>query len=132
MDKKMDKKKDNKIDKRCPRNLVDLPSTWCPAAVLRLKALRNSSKELTEEEESKLVGCPWAVSHQLSNYCFFKYMREFMEDSAIQDNDIAHMNCISVETVKKVEKQVIQDIRKSQTIQDIKSHHGSDKIFKDK
>ena len=44
------------MDQRCPRKLDELPCEFCPLAVLRLKALRNSDKEFTEDEEAKLPG----------------------------------------------------------------------------
>ena len=56
------------MDKRCPRHLEVFPDSWCPQAVMRLKAIRNASKELTEQEEAKMVGCPWAINNQCSNY----------------------------------------------------------------
>ena len=52
------KSKKRKMDARCPRRLENLPCEFCPLAVLRLKALRNSDKELSEDEESKLPGSP--------------------------------------------------------------------------
>ena len=43
------------MDCRCPRKLKQLPRAWCPLAVLKLKALRNAERELTEEEENKFT-----------------------------------------------------------------------------
>jgi hypothetical protein len=106
------------MDVRCPRKLEELPTEFCPLAVLRLKQLRNSSEELTEEEESKLVGCPWAVSHQLSCYCFFKYAAEYIHDVP-SDKEIAHMNSVSLETVKDVTKSAIDKIKDIKSIKDI-------------
>src|SRR5574337_1243320 len=94
----------NKMDKRCPRALATMPDEWCPLAVLRLRAIRTAGRELTEEEESKLPGCPWAVNHQLANYCFFKYIQEYAAEKPPADVEIAALNGISVETVKKTEK----------------------------
>lgn len=101
---------DRKMDPRCPRKLDELPCEFCPLAVLRLKALRNSSEELTEEEESKLPGCPWAVNHQMSNYCFFNYVKDYLND-APSDKEIAHMNNVSVDTVKKIEKSALDKVK---------------------
>lgn len=101
---------DRKMDPRCPRKLEELPCEYCPLAVLRLKLLRNSDKELTEEEEAMLPGCPWAVSHQMSNYCFFNYLKDYLSE-APSDKEIAHMNNLSVETVKKVEKEAMNKVK---------------------
>lgn len=91
------------MDERCPRSLKNQPGSWCPLGVLRLKAIRNAGRELTEEEEAKLPGCPWAVNHQLANYCYFQYTEEYAEGN-LSDIEIAGLLCISVDTVKKTEK----------------------------
>ena len=105
------------MDIRCPRKLDELPCEFCPLAVLRLKALRNSDKELTEAEEAKLPGCPWAVNHQMSNYCFFNYLKDYLNDSP-SDKEIAHMNNVSLETVKKIEKEAMNKIKDLEIIKD--------------
>ena len=108
------------MDGRCPRNLEKFPDTWCPLGVQRLKALRHAGRELTEEEEAALPGCPWAVSHQVSNYCFFKMVAEHMPDTRnFSPVEIAHFNSISVETVNKTEKKALKNIRKSENFNDI-------------
>lgn len=117
--------KDNKMDERCPRKLEDFPEEYCPLAVLRLKALRNSDKELTEEEEAKLPGCPWAINHQMSNYCFFKYSKEYLNNPP-SDKEIAHMNNVSVETVKEVEKKAISKIKQFKIIRDMSEEKRDD------
>lgn len=119
----------SKMDKRCPRQLEDMPETWCPLAVLRLKHIRNAGRELTEEEESKLPGCPWAVDHQMSNYCFFKYLSEFAEDKTPSDIELAALLNVSVETVKKIEKTALAKLREHQSFRDLK---GSEPIVQDK
>jgi hypothetical protein len=98
------------MDQRCPRSLKNLPGSWCPLGVLRLKAIRNAGRELTEEEEAKLPGCPWAINHQLANYCYFQYMEEYVEGS-ISDIEIAGLLCISVETIKKTEKAALTKMK---------------------
>ncbi|MHA1676324.1 MAG: hypothetical protein ACTSU6_04020 [Candidatus Njordarchaeales archaeon] len=110
----------NKIDSRCPRKLDNLPCQFCPLAVLRLKALRNSEKELSEVEENLLPGCPWAVNHQMSNYCFFKYTKDYLHNSP-SDKEIAHMNNVSVETVKGIEKEALVKIKEFKIIKDMKN-----------
>lgn len=111
-------KEDRKMDPRCPRKLDELPCDYCPLAVLRLKALRNSPKELTEEEESKLPGCPWSINHQMSNYCFFSYIKDYL-DVTPSDKEIAHMNNVSVETVNLIEQKALDKIRKMDIIKDV-------------
>lgn len=106
------------MDPRCLRKLKELPCDYCPLAVLRLKLLRNSDRELTEKEEAKLPGCPWAISHQMSNYCFFKYTKEYL-NTPPSDKEIAHMNNVSVETVKAVEKEAINKIKEFKLIKDM-------------
>lgn len=108
---------DRKMDSRCPRKLTELPCEFCPLAVLRLKALRNSPNELSEEEEAKLPGCPWAVNHQMSNYCFFAYIKDYL-DVPPSDKEIAHMNNVSVNTVKNIESKAIEKIKQMDIIQD--------------
>lgn len=107
-----------KMDSRCPRKLDELPCEFCPLAVLRLKALRNSNHELTEEEENKLPGCPWSINHQMSNYCFFNYLKDYLSE-APSDKEIAHMNNLSVETIKSVEKKAIESIKHMDIIEDL-------------
>ncbi len=109
----------NPMDPRCPRKLNTLPCTWCSLAVLRLKTLRNTEKELSEEEENQLPGCPWAVSHQLSCYCFFKFASEYL-NTPISDMEIAHLNSISIDTVKRTERKAMSKVKNSDFILDIK------------
>lgn len=111
-----------KMDKRCPRALSSLPGEWCPLAVQRLKALRHAGRELTEEEEELLPGCKFAVNHQMANYCFFKLVAEHMPDSrTFSPVEIAHFNNLSTETVNKIEKQALRNIRESEDMSDIES-----------
>jgi hypothetical protein len=101
------------MDDRCPRQLEDMPESWCPLGVLRLKAIRNAGRELSEEEEANLPGCPWAVDHQLANYCFWKYISEYTGDKSPSDIEVASLMNISTETAKKTEKNAIQKFRES-------------------
>lgn len=107
------------MDTRCPRQLEDMPDTWCELAVLRLKAIRNAGRELTEEEESKLPGCPWAIDHQLANYCFFKYILEYTGDKTPSDMEIASLLNVSTETVKKIEKTALDKMRTDDAFSDM-------------
>lgn len=122
----------HKMDKRCPRKLEEQPTSWCPLAVLRLKALRNAGKELTEEEERKLPGCPWAVNHQMANYCFFNYMSQFLDENSLpSDTEIAHLMNISQDTVKKTQKSAIEKIQNIDEFKQIKESYGDEKIVDD-
>jgi hypothetical protein len=120
-----------KMDGRCPRQLKDMPDTWCPLSVLRLKAIRNAGRELTEEEEANLPGCPWSVNHQLANYCFFKFIEEYAGDKPLSDIEIASLNNVSVDTVKKAEKSGLQKIRVTEEFKEIKDAHGDGSIIAD-
>ena len=120
------------MDPRCPRKLENHPEKWCPLAVMRLKALRNAGRELTEEEEAKLPGCPWAVNHQLANYCFFKYAAEYLNpDNPPSDSEIAHFNNISQETVKKTVKKSIEKGKSVDTIKELIDNKDGENIIPD-
>jgi hypothetical protein len=106
------------MDPRCPRKLENLPCEFCPLAVLRLKALRNSEDELSEQEENLLPGCPWAINHQMSNYCFFKYIADYLHN-APSDKEIAHMNNISVDTVKNTVSGALEKVKNFDVIRDV-------------
>ena len=122
-------KPQSKMDNRCPRQLEEVPDAWCPLAVLRLKAIRNSGKELTEEEEAALPGCSWAVDHQLANYCFFKYILEYTGDKAPSDMEIASLLNVSTETVKKIEKTALGKMREDAAFSNMSS--GSEPVVKE-
>ena len=107
------------MDSRCPRKLEELPCEYCPLAVLRLKQLRNSEEELTEEEESKLSGCDWAVNHQMSNYCFFSYTAEYLSNPP-SEKEIAHMNNVSTETIKEATKSAFELIKEFDVVKDLR------------
>jgi hypothetical protein len=109
-----------------------MPDTWCPLAVLRLKAIRNAGRELTEEEEAKLPGCPWAIDHQLANYCFFKYVSEYSGDKAPSDVEIAALLNVSIDTVKKLEKNGLSKIREDEVFKTIKEEHSGEAIIQDR
>lgn len=111
-----------KMDKRCPRRLEDMPDSWCPLAVMRLKVIRNAGRELTEEEEALLPGCPWAVDHQLAHYCFFEYLAKFTSDKQVSDIELAALLNVSVDTIKKIEKTALQKMRDHQSFSDLKSN----------
>ena len=100
----MSKTPASKMDERCPRRLEEMPNSWCPLAVMRLKAIRNAGRELTEEEEALLPGCPWAVDHQLAHYCLFEYLAKFTSEKSVSDIELAALLNVSVDTVKKIEK----------------------------
>lgn len=110
------------MDSRCPRSLDSFPDSWCPLAVQRLKAVRNFSGKLTEEEESKLPGCPWAVNHQMANYCFFKLVRDHMpEHKDLSDMEIAHFCGVDLDDIKKSEKRALSKIRNNESFEEIRN-----------
>ena len=109
-----------------------MPSTFCPLAVQRLKALRHAGRELSEEEEAKLPGCPYAVNHQLANYCFFKLVDNYVpEGRGFSDMEVAHFLNVSIDTIKKVEKKAVQRMRDSSTFKEIIDVHDGDQIMED-
>ena len=114
----------SKMDKRCPRRLEEMPDGWCPLAVMRLKAIRNAGRELTEEEEALLPGCPWAVDHQLAHYCFFEYLTKFTTEKSVSDIELAALLNVSVDTVKKIEKNALSKMRDHKSFSDLKSNNG--------
>ena len=117
------------MDRRCPRKLNELPDCFCPLAVLRLKALRNAGYELSEDEEKKLPGCQWACNHQLANYCFFKYLSDFLPDKTPSEMEIAHFLNISAETVRRIEKRAIEKIRNTPVFRELIDGHGGTAIL---
>lgn len=123
---------DSKMDRRCPRALKAMPGEWCPLAVLRLRAIRTAGRELTEEEEAKLPGCPWAVNHQLANYCFFKYIQEYSGEKPPSDVEVASLNCMSVDAVKKTEKTALTKIRDTEQFKDLKESLDGESVIGDK
>ena len=108
----------NRMDKRCPLKLEEFPDKFCTLAVLRLKALRNAGRELTEEEEALLPGCKYAVNNQTANYCMFKLTTQLPE-RPLTDVEIAHMCVVSTDTVKKVEKEALLKIRSSKQVEEV-------------
>ena len=104
--------KKQEMDPRCPLKLTEHPTSFCPLAVMRLKALRGIGEEITEEEEQNLPGCNWAIQHQGSSYCFFKYMKQHAGQPT-SDIEVAHMNSISVETVKAIQKEALEQVKAS-------------------
>ena len=117
----MSKAPKSKMDPRCPRRLEEMPDSWCPLAVLRLKAIRNAGRELTEEEEALLPGCPWAIDHQLAHYCFFKYLTEYTSEKSVSDIELAALLNVSVETIKKIEKTGLTKMREHKSFADLKT-----------
>jgi len=96
---------------------------------MRLRAIRTAERELTEEEESKLPGCPWAVNHQMANYCFFKYIAEFPGDKPPSDIEIASLICVSPDTVKKVEKAGLNQIREHKIFKQLKKSLNGEPVI---
>jgi len=101
-----------RFKKACPIKLQALPRHWssggqklhyCPLAVMRLKAMRIAAaegKNITQEEEEKLPGCPWAIKSQMSGYCWFVYEATLKNDACKSDVEIASMLELPAEQVK--------------------------------
>lgn len=119
------------MDNRCPRKLKDLPTSYCPLAVQRLKSIRHAGRELSEEEENALPGCVWAVSCQLANYCFFKFIQEFTpnDDRLLSDIEIARYLSLSVDTVKKTEKKGLNRLKNNEIFEEIADIHKDERIL---
>ena len=116
---------------RCPRKLDKITKEWCPIAVLRLKTLRASKRELSEEEESKLPGCAWAIDDQMSGYCWFAYEAFNMSDSPAGDVNIAAALHVSVDTVRKTADRAIKKIQATQAISEIRRSHNDEPVVDD-
>jgi hypothetical protein len=95
-----------------------------------LKALRFANRELTEEEEAKLPGCPWAISSQVNNYCFFNFLQS-ESDSQLSDIEIAHLTSVSVETVKQTESAALEKLRKDEVFEELAELHASGDMYKE-
>lgn len=118
----------SKMDPRCPRGLKQCPKTFCPLAVQRLKAIKYSNKDLTEEEEAALPGCGWAISSQMHNYCFFSYISE-ERDTPLSDVEIAHLTGTSVADVKVAEKAALEKLKKDEAFVEIKELYTGSSIL---
>lgn len=119
------------MDPRCPRRLKCLPDTWCELAVLKLKALRNVGKELTEEEEGRLPGCPFFIHHQSSCYCFFKFLADYLPEKTPSDVEMAHLLGVSPETVHKITSSAINKLKGSGMCQELGQVYAKGSIFSD-
>lgn len=123
--------KKTKMDSRCPRLLDTMPEEFCPLAVMRLRAIRTAGRELTEEEENALPGCPWAVNSQTANYCFFKHISEFASEQTLSDVEVAALNCLSVDTVKKIEKEAMNKIKNREEFANLRKDLDGESIFEE-
>lgn len=118
-----------KMDPRCPRQLKGMPQSFCPLAVTRLRAIRTAGRELSEEEENALPGCPWAINSQTANYCFFQYMDQLANENSPSDVEIASLNCLSIDTVKKVEKEALAKIRNKENFKKLREDLDGETAF---
>lgn len=60
------------LDDRCPLGLKSFPTSVCPLAAERLRALRNAPND----PKSDTVGCDWYLNDSASNYCFFAFVHQ--------------------------------------------------------
>lgn len=88
---------------------------------MRLKAIRNAPQELTEDEESRLSGCPWAINCQVANYCFFQYVEHVLPEKPLADVEVAGLLNLSVETVRRLERSAMAKLRQDPMLQELGS-----------
>lgn len=120
------------MDKRCPLQLEKLPERFCALAVQRLKAIRFAGHDLSEDEEAKLKGCPYAVMHQMSNYCLFKYLADYSSNKRLSETEVARLCNISVDQVKDISKHAFHKIKNSQEFLEVKEEYSGHQILDDK
>jgi hypothetical protein len=65
----------------------------------------------------------------MSNYCFFKYIQEYAGDKPPSDIEIASLNCISIDTVKRVEKCALAKIREKEEFKDLKEALNGESVI---
>ena len=116
------------MDDRCLLGLHSMPENICYAAVRRLQAIKTAGKQLTEEEVSVLPGCPWAIQHQRSHYCFFKYLKDYIKENPPSEQEMAHMLHCSIEDVKKAERSAMSKVKSSRFIDSLKNNFDSCEI----
>lgn len=116
----------------CPRKLGKLPCELCPLAVMRLKHIRALGREPTEEEETKSIGCIWAINHQMSGYCYFVYEAKYLPEQGLSDIEIAGLLNLSVPTVKHTAESGIEKIRDADFVADLKEAMGDERIVEDR
>jgi hypothetical protein len=120
-----------RFNKKCPRQLSNLPKEYCPLAVIRLKWLRSLGREPTEEEELVAPGCNWAINNQMSGYCWFVYEAKFMPETPASDVEIAATLNISIDTVKQVAESAMSKIQSSEFVVEIKKTLDGESVVKE-
>lgn len=118
------------MDPRCPRRLRDYPTEYCPLAVMRIRAIRGSPKEPTEQEEAGMPGCSFFALHQSSCYCWFKFARDYMRPD-MSHMEIAHLLCLSTDTVRGLEETAFLRAQNSELVEDLYDQHGTERILDD-
>ena len=128
---------------KCPLKLEGLPKSWesggqrlhyCPLAVTRLKSIkaaRASGSELTEKEEAKLPGCPYAVKSQMSGYCFF-IQEARLPDVPMLDAEISALLDIPVDQVRLAAETALKKIQSDSIIMEIKESLDSGSILQER
>jgi hypothetical protein len=110
---------DKRFKEKCPRKLEKLPESWCPLAVMRLKYMKTIQGEISEDQETKIPGCPFYIANQLSNYCFFIYEAKNL-DHPMSDLEIANLLGISVDAVKRAGHSGLEKIKNNSSITELK------------
>jgi hypothetical protein len=116
------------MDKRCPMRLKEYPTSFCPMAVIRLKAIKGLEKFPTEEEEAKLPGCSYSINHQQSCYCWFKYARDYLTKE-VPYHEIAHLLNIPEDEVIALEQSALEKVKGSSEVVEIKKNHHEGGVF---
>lgn len=118
--------------KQCPRKLKKLPNSICPLAVMRLKHLRSLGEEPSEEEEQAMVGCSWAIAHQLSGYCYFVYEAKFLPEQGLSDAEIAGLLNISPITVKTTYDNALSKLKQASFVNELKIAMDGERVVEDR
>jgi hypothetical protein len=95
---KKQKKKKNEIMSRCPLGLKEYPTTPCPMAIQRIKAIKYN----IIIDEKNMPGCPWWILDSSSCYCFWYYINVFQKDKEANVSEIAASLMLSNEEVEEI------------------------------
>lgn len=116
------------MDSRCPMQLKEYPTTFCPMAVIRLKAVKSAESFPSEEEEAGMPGCDFAINHQQSCYCWFRYARDYLSRET-SHYEIAHLLNIPEEEVVAIEVAAMEKVKRSAQISEIDRSFDKGGVF---
>jgi hypothetical protein len=89
-------------------------------------------QEPSEEDEGKMVGCPWAISHQLSGYCYFVYEAKFLPEQGLSDAEIASLLNLSVPTIKGTHDVALGKMRDAHFVGELKEAMNGERVVEDR